>query len=1237
MIITGSAIAIYIADKIMSQFIKDEGYGRIKKCLFPDKKYKLRLVKLIAETTAEFESKNPIAEQVDKIPFYKSEVIFDILSNHILFKTEQKIDTAIFEQNPNIIIPTNEQITDFFKIFISKINSDEVLKKLHFDENYKAEIFEISERVKKNETVLTEILNKVNSISIDRSETDLSGVIENITTLRSTNKHKSVIEVLGKFKTDKWSTLSNTLKWKVQINLGLTYFELDEYENAAKCLIDLPNYEHKKNDSIALASLGYALIGDKVNARKKANEAISLDPNLTNAYLTLLLITDVKNATDIKNIIPETLIEGPEMAFTLAAKFVHIREFEEAIKILEKVVAKLPEDNLFKIGLLYLLASAKFSLIENKDFENSKQDKPELTAILDLYIRVWNFYKDTDLRKLNWHVLANIGVLNRSLGNYDIAEANFRESIEIEKQFFTYFSLLQLKVNDTPIAKKLIHEMEQLSLSKDEKCQLLITKSIVLANEQQQQEAIRVLIDNEETVEGSQHHIRYFALLVELLMETNNFPDAKVYIDKSIEKFPNQFIPLYCLIRYKILENDISDISNYLTTARNLLDKTNSHSYMRMAELYANLNDYPAAVNVLEEIADTNSYNPVTIKLLVGYYSAGNYERAVAVAKDLLASNPDEPMLVDYLSNIYETIGDYDSAIGILENILTKRENDTHFKIKLSINYCKKGAFTIAVQILDTIPKVADLPHDLQFFIANAYLESKEYEKGMEIAYQLRQRNYSDAKVHEQYIMLNSQTRQLDDDFHFPNAVGLNSYVVLQSENGNKAEYILVDTKPISPNDVAVSETLGKELLGKHVNDTIGIGGTEYKILSILSKYTYAFRDSLTQISTRFSDQSLAVKVFNIETKTGEYDFKPIFDVIDQGDNYQKHVDQLYRGTIATIGSNSTLLKENPIRYWGKITSSDIGLYSIGPREEYHLAMQELKNGKGMVIDIVGLLTLFHVDAIDKLSKIPNKAYVVSTTIDLVEKQIAALSKDLKEDTMSVSKMGNQYVHNTVTIEQKNKHIENLTHFLAQIREYSVVVTPAISNNHFEKKEKDKVLGEAFYDVGQYALKNNLLMFSDDLKFRSIMRQMHSTQSMSSFIFLQYLLQKDIITSEEYNNNISSMVKMNYRVIPVNADVLFDLFKSSNFRIGYPFVNGCDIIRVDMLGDSSAVKLCINFLYNVYTQTSAFDRGFVCQYIIRKYFVDRDYVPAKRIFTTYLNARFYLLPQQKAEILNFLP
>lgn len=142
-----STTVVYIATKLVDQFISQEAYGWIKKALFPKKNYVNRLSQLIEETTIDFEMRFPVEN--NKIPFYQSQPLFEILNEHILFKELPNKEELLkkFGEYPNVTPPTQEQLETFYGMLLQKINSCKTLKKLHIEETYKEKVFDISSEI----------------------------------------------------------------------------------------------------------------------------------------------------------------------------------------------------------------------------------------------------------------------------------------------------------------------------------------------------------------------------------------------------------------------------------------------------------------------------------------------------------------------------------------------------------------------------------------------------------------------------------------------------------------------------------------------------------------------------------------------------------------------------------------------------------------------------------------------------------------------------------------------------------------------------------------------------------------------------------------------------------------------------------------------------------------------------------------------------------------------------------
>lgn len=162
-------IITYVSLKFVDQFIKEEGYGRVKKFFFPTIEYRNRLVKIIYETIEEYESKELMENASNKFPFYHSHILFDELNKYILFNNSQTDYSSVIEllkSNSNILIPSTSQLEVFYKIFTEKINKDKNLKKLFIEENYKTKIFDLGEslnRIEKKIDTISSIVQTLHS------------------------------------------------------------------------------------------------------------------------------------------------------------------------------------------------------------------------------------------------------------------------------------------------------------------------------------------------------------------------------------------------------------------------------------------------------------------------------------------------------------------------------------------------------------------------------------------------------------------------------------------------------------------------------------------------------------------------------------------------------------------------------------------------------------------------------------------------------------------------------------------------------------------------------------------------------------------------------------------------------------------------------------------------------------------------------------------------------------------
>src|SRR3989338_5099880 len=154
----GEVAMLYIADKVASQLIKDEGYGYIRSKLFT-KKYRNRLVQIIYKVQNEYEQRFPFDYSNSAHPFYKTERVYNFLLRYILLKNDSVDGMTIesFQDIPDVTLPTQEELREYFNLFKERASEDGMLKNLFAAENYKVRIIEASADISKIKIELREI------------------------------------------------------------------------------------------------------------------------------------------------------------------------------------------------------------------------------------------------------------------------------------------------------------------------------------------------------------------------------------------------------------------------------------------------------------------------------------------------------------------------------------------------------------------------------------------------------------------------------------------------------------------------------------------------------------------------------------------------------------------------------------------------------------------------------------------------------------------------------------------------------------------------------------------------------------------------------------------------------------------------------------------------------------------------------------------------------------------------
>lgn len=1076
---------------------------------------------------------------------------------------------------------------------------------------------------------------------IAKDAMDLSEYIDGLNRLRSENKHASVISQLDDFKTKRWAGLSNELRYRVDLNYAVTYFDLGQKEKAVTYLIKLLDYGIRLEETFGYVALGFAMIGDNENGVKYASKAIALNDKNVNAYLALLFCNEeTLKVEELDNLIPPEIQKEPVIAVNIGKYLEATGDLEGAFAIFSDLENHYEKKDSLKYDLLTQLAINRITSIDHTTdyiFQLSDGDRQKLLYGVGKLSEAWEYVKDTDLRKGRYYILANRGVAYKILGEKEKAISDFEDSLQLEKNFIAYIHLLQLNSNDPTKISQILKEADVIKLSEHENQELLLYKVALKLDEGHTSESLVELEQKLPQVEIPDLKRNFMEIIKDIFLMQDDYPSAEDMMMKCVSEFPDAPQTYVALARFYHRKGDIPMTMNALQNGKALIKQKGHHFVaIQLADLFAALDDLNTAIELLEQVAVKNIFTPVTLNLLKLYFRADNYKAVEELSGELLPKNPDAPELTDILSSVYESSNKFDKAINVLKDYLNLKPEDHFMRAKLAINYYKNGDYVNGAAAVDQIEDFSELPLDAGFFLASIYIQNRQIEKGLALGYVLRKLNYGNREAHTFYIQLQSLTVHMPREYWYPDAVQENCHVILTGSDGKTLEYILVKT-PKFEKEISLDEPLGKSLLARRINEQITIGDESYFLSSIMLKYARALHDSMDQISARFNNEG-PIKVMRF--KPGDSPQQMIADLIPDISEHAKvdnTLKELYRSGITTIGVNAERSGISPIKYWQQLVSTpDPGVFSVGNLAEFKLATVSLKDNAPLVLDITCLLALFHTNLMYLLAKISNDKFIANSTIDLVDAEIGEIEQTVGQEGLYVQSIGGQIYRQIITIEEKQKHLARLKEFRSQIKQYSAYKEIGLSTDFQLKTKHDKLLSRSFNESIILANQEGAILYSDDYALRNIAANEMQVRGLSTIGLAGYLRDSGMLEMEEWEIIMENLIKLNYRFVPVTVDLVMKLAIECQFAVKQPFINSLDTINI-ALRDIHATRFVGDLFFEVYLNVSLKEsRDLMIQFILKKLFEGRHVERIKSILVPYLYFKFKLLPVHLEELLELI-
>ncbi len=1073
--------------------------------------------------------------------------------------------------------------------------------------------------------------------------------LDSIKDLKKQNKQWTAVGLLENFRTQKWDKISEETKYKIIINLGMIYLELNEIQKAGEVLFELENIAFDKDERFALLALACSVKKDK-RFRHYFHKAKERTPNNTNLWVAYAnYYSAKKDIGQIINNIPISIRETPEILFSLSSVASQQNNDIQSISYIRQSLENFHGTKESKADIQFVLATRLLIPLTSiyKVFFNhyTDQEKANLQEAIHLFTQAWSSIKDTELVKSKWQVLLNRGTAQKIMGNRNDALIDFFRAYEISGNFLVFENLVILLLQMSQFSKvdEMIAHYQIQSATPEEQSDINAFKVRSLHLQNKTQEAVDLLL-SATTSDNDKERNRY-SLIVGMFLEHHRYKEALPYAAILKEKYPDE--PEGYILSgtiYLALRQTNEAKEEFIRSIPKVTKKTAINEKYELADGLIKLQHYEEAAVFLEQIVDWQIFNNFSRGLIYAWYQSGNIEKAMKHATVLYQKNQAEPFLAEIVLRIYEETKLLDRAIEVGKDILSHVPDDIKyfFQFRIANIYFKKKDWVKVKEYCISIQSTFAFSMDDIFRLAFLMVKTGEIVAGMELAYQARKRFFNISEAHAKFITVALQVKE-DPETSSPKIVKENYAVILEDSSGKKFPFIITSDAELGMHEIAGSDDFVKQLLGKEIHQEVYLnqryGGSATLIIKeIINKHAYVFRESMDLFSTRFANNNHNIHVFNaIPGQSGDEFEAAIRKMSIFRQSFQKQLYQFYEGGLLTVGMLAGLFKQNFVIQFFSIASSPNAHFHSYTYNQKSTIEKTVHSNTPIVLDITILLSTFMLfPDNDVITKLTNLLLVAQSTIEELQDFYDELEVSIDEGYHSIGYAEGEIV--TYSIEKD--HIQNQRARILDIIDWcqknTTIVTPnLIGINRTTRIRFSEMLGEYTYHTILVANEYHATVATDDAVLQKLLLTEHKIESISTYQAGVYFHNIHKISTEVFTNLTLGLIKANFIFIPPTETSLWQCFEFAGCQLRKPFtvaIRGLLILKMEY-----CVFHSINFLKTLYlSQSLATTKQQASLYLIQIITKHKDYENIKKQMRAAIQEIFRLLPQIQDELLQLL-
>jgi tetratricopeptide (TPR) repeat protein len=739
-----------------------------------------------------------------------------------------------------------------------------------------------------------------------------------------------------------------------------------------------------------------------------------------------------------------------------------------------------------------------------------------------------------------------------------------------------------------------------------------------------------------------------------IMVQRKDWPGAKKLYAIMAEAYPESLEIMTDGAWLARLSGDEAEGNALLEAATRQLtpDGSPAQVHALAAEWYER-QDFKEAVRLYRRIADRDADSPLTRRLVVCLYYAGERDEALLLAQHMLSLHGPLPTISEVAAAILDGIGDLPGAKLVAESYLGRFPDDLGMQLHRATLLQRTGDTESLDAFLDSLSVPARMPLEEALRAASLYAARGRTAQALHLAYETRREHYKDSRAHLSYVSLVLGAEKHDplEEGMSAALVGLDMAVCIRDDDGHEQWHVIEErTYSHAPLELAATHPLAQKLIGHPVGATVVIKESDFSterayIKTVQSKYVYAVQETMRAFERMFPDTPGLWKIRLPMVVDGdqepEPDLDPFFEQITHHHEHGLAMERLYQEGKITLGMLARLTGDNILATLSRAVSKpDVGVRCChGAAGELAAAKQLLHSEAIVVLDPISLLTLHNLEARDALTARFGKFSVAQSTIDMLQQLRQECQGAKSSGYMTVGKQGRQFVRQDVTADDIQQNITYIEGLLAWIQEHCVIspVLAALASNTDHLKQLREMMSPCFVDSILLGSEAGKILYSDDGTLRSLAKAELGYDGVWTQALLERALDEGVIDETVYSADVIRLSGLNYNVTYVKANMLTWAARKSDWKPTYPFTAAARVLSYTKSDVLWALAAATETIYEIWREPLMdHGRSLLLTEVLNSLCLGRDRATVLEGLTQRLQPRFYLLPIQLRQVVTLI-